>query len=90
MHALYLAPEHQRRGLGRRLVAAGAGWLVEQGVGAIVIWALQRNAPARAFYEALGGALAGEKTITIGPSELVDVAYAWPAARELVRRAQGT
>ncbi len=32
VYALYLAPEYQRQGIGRRLVAVAAGWLVQQGV----------------------------------------------------------
>lgn len=87
IYALYLAPEHQRQGIGRRLVVAATEWLIGRGTTSVVIWALQKNAPARAFYEALGGVLSGEKTITLGPSELVDVAYCWPEARVLVERA---
>lgn len=88
IYALYLAPEHQRRGTGRRLVAASAGWLIDHGAQSIVIWALKENKPARAFYERLGGRPVGEKTVTIGPSDLIDVAYGWPDAQVLLDRAQ--
>jgi hypothetical protein len=47
----------------------------------MIIWALKENRRARAFYEAMGGVLVGEKTITIGGAELADVAYGWPDIR---------
>ena len=89
IYALYLTPECQRQGIGRRLVGVAADWLVEHGGRSIVIWALEKNGPARAFYEALGGVLSAQKVISIGPSELVDVAHCWPDARTLVSRARG-
>ncbi len=88
LYALYLLREHRRQGIGRRLVAAGVQWLLDQGARAVVIWALQDNHPARAFYEALGGAVIGEKTVTIGPSNLVDVAYGWPDGQALLAAAK--
>lgn len=54
---LYVLKSHARRGLGRRLLHALAGALVARGDGPIVLWALANNAPARAFYEAMGGTL---------------------------------
>ena len=90
IYALYLAPEHQRRGIGRRLVAKAAQSLLERGTRSIVIWALKDNKPARAFYELLGGVLLGEKNITIGGAyDLLDVAYGWPDAQTLAYAVQG-
>ena len=89
IYALYLAPEHQRQGNGRRLIAASTELLVERGMRSVVIWALKGNLPARAFYEKMGGVLAGEKHVTIGPSDLLDIAYGWPDAHVLLARAQG-
>jgi ribosomal protein S18 acetylase RimI-like enzyme len=89
VYALYLAPGHERRGYGRRLLAASAEQMVESGKKSIVIWALKENREARAFYKALGGVLAAEKTVTIGPSNLLDVAYGWPDARVLVTQVPG-
>lgn len=88
IYGLYLLQEYRRHGIGRRLVAAAVEVLLRRGQRSIVIWALQDNRPARAFYEQLGGALIAEKTVTIGPSNLVDVAYGWPDGQDLLRAAQ--
>lgn len=92
IYGLYLLREYRRRGIGYQLVAAGTEWLLKRDSQSIVIWALKDNAPARAFYERLGGVLVEEKTVTIGPSNLVDVAYGWPDGQALLfaaRRREG-
>jgi len=78
IYAVYVLPAYQQCGIGRRLMAACAGHLAEQGFGALMLWALEANWRARRFYEALGGQLIGSKMITIGDTPLVDVAYGWP------------
>ena len=83
VYAIYLAPETFRRGIGRRLMAVGAGKLIDQGFGAGLVWALEDNRAARAFYEALGGQLMGAKPVTIGGSTLTEVAYGWSDLRTL-------
>lgn len=53
---LHVLPERKGGGIGRRLIAAAAAWLVEREAEAalqLVVWA--GNAPARRFYELLGG-----------------------------------
>jgi ribosomal protein S18 acetylase RimI-like enzyme len=89
IYGLYLVAEYRRQGVGHQLVGVAAQALIDRSIRSVVIWALQDNIPARAFYEGLGGVLIGEKTVTIGPSNLVDVAYGWPDARKLLRAAQG-
>jgi len=85
LYAIYLLPEHRGKGIGRRLVAATAKWLSERGTQSLVIWVLKDNVQGRAFYEALGGQLVGEQTITIGSSSLQDVAYGWPDLGTILR-----
>ena len=53
--ALYVCGSHQGRGVGRRLVQAVAADLAQHGMTALRIECLAANAPARRFYEALGG-----------------------------------
>ena len=53
---LHVLPERKGGGIGRRLIAAAAAWLVEREPGAalqLVVWA--DNVAARRFYERLGG-----------------------------------
>lgn len=81
--AIYIAEAHHRQGIGRRLVAAVAARLLQEGMPAMMIWALTENKGARAFYEALGGVLVAERTVTIGGAELPEVAYGWADVRTL-------
>jgi ribosomal protein S18 acetylase RimI-like enzyme len=55
VYSLYVLPAFQGRGLGHALLVAAARRLYEQGLGSLLIWVLAANAPARAFYTALGG-----------------------------------
>ena len=65
------------RGAGHRLFSAVARRLHEAGFDAFLLWVLKDNLPARRFYESLGGTYLTEKTITIGETDLSEVAYGW-------------
>jgi ribosomal protein S18 acetylase RimI-like enzyme len=75
--ALYILRAHQHRGIGRALMAALARALAELGHDAASLWVLRENAPARAFYEALGGEIVGEKSDASPGGTLVELAYGW-------------
>jgi ribosomal protein S18 acetylase RimI-like enzyme len=81
---LYVRERHQRRGLGRRLVQAVAAHLAQRGRHALVIGCLAANAPARRFYEALGGRLVGEREYDEDGVMLPEVVYRWPDTRALL------
>jgi GNAT superfamily N-acetyltransferase len=51
---LYVDPERWRRGIGRALVDAAAAELRDAGCDEAVLWVLERNDAARAFYAAVG------------------------------------
>ncbi|HEX5414464.1 MAG TPA: GNAT family N-acetyltransferase [Chloroflexota bacterium] len=59
---LFVRPEHRRRGYGRELLAAIARLAVERGCGRLEWSVLDWNAPAIAFYRALGAAPLDEWT----------------------------
>ena len=86
IHFLYLLPAYQRRGIGRRLSISVVERLVEQGMGSLLIRVLKVNAPARRFYEALGGQLVPdvEEQIEERGAVLDLVAYGWREASELL------
>ena len=75
---IYLLPAEQGHGLGTRLLCSMARGLDRRGLGSMVVWALARNAPARGFYERLGGRLCGERTAPVGAQRLDEVMYRWP------------
>jgi ribosomal protein S18 acetylase RimI-like enzyme len=54
---LYIAAEHSRRGIGRKLIASAAvDWLAKGGT-SMTVGVLAENIRARSFYEALGAKL---------------------------------
>ncbi len=83
VNVLYIVPAFHRRGLGRQLVAAVARHLHEHGMGGLLIRVLKVNAPARRFYEALGGKLVLEEQVEENGVPLVQVAYGWDDIRTL-------
>ena len=77
LYALYVLDGAQRQGHGRELVRAVAGALQEMQMPDMIVWVLQDNAPARHFYERLGGVYVRAQPITIGSATLEEVAYGW-------------
>ena len=57
LNALYLIPEYHRQGIGRRMMGFAADWCRARGFDRFFLSCSLHNRPARAFYEAMGGAL---------------------------------
>jgi len=86
IYVLYLLPAYQRQGIGRQLTISVVERLVEQEMDSLLIRVLKANAPARRFYEALGGQLVPEveEQIEDGGAVLEQVAYGWREVSELL------
>jgi ribosomal protein S18 acetylase RimI-like enzyme len=84
--AVYVHPRCQRQGVGRRLVVAVAAHLAQRGVTTLQIGALMSNAPARRFYEKLGGQVVAEREVEDAGFRLPEVVYGWPDIGALVSR----
>ncbi|GGF87709.1 GNAT family acetyltransferase [Azorhizobium oxalatiphilum] len=54
MYYLAVSPAHQRKGLGRILVAAAEDWLRARGVPKVMLLVRPDNEKVRGFYDALG------------------------------------
>ncbi|MGU3494641.1 GNAT family acetyltransferase [Xanthobacteraceae bacterium A53D] len=54
MYYLAVSSDHQRKGLGRRLVAAAEDWLRARGVPKVMLLVRPENDQVRGFYDALG------------------------------------
>jgi ribosomal protein S18 acetylase RimI-like enzyme len=80
---LYVAPGHQGRGGGRRLMAGAAEAMRAEGYRSLILWVLGLNERARGFYESLDGESAGERTTSVGGSRLALVGYRWPELEAL-------
>jgi len=81
--SIHVLPEHKHQGLGRKLFAAAASQLKEQGCQSVYLWVLVENLPARKFYETLGGQYVGKHQIELGDRELTEVAYGWKDIKQL-------
>ena len=67
IYELYLRPEFQGLGFGRRLFTAARRDLMQSGLKSMVIWALSDNDPATEFYRALGGRMVARSSEKFGP-----------------------
>ena len=77
IYELYLRPEFQGLGFGRRLFTAARRDLAHSGMKSVVVWALSDNEPAVEFYRALGGRAVARSSEKFGDKVLEKVAYAW-------------
>src|SRR3989442_7336107 len=55
IYELYLRPEFQGLGFGRKLLSSGRRDRVQSGLSSLVVWALSDNEQAGGFYRTLGG-----------------------------------
>jgi len=76
VYTLYVDPNHQGRGAGRKLIASAFARLYARGHGSCVIWALKGN-PARFFYEGEGGKQVGERPGAVGGKPVKEIAFGW-------------
>jgi ribosomal protein S18 acetylase RimI-like enzyme len=79
IYELYLRPEFQGLGFGRRLFTAARRDLAQSGLKSMVVWALSENEPAVEFYRALGGRAVARSSERFGTRVLDKIAFAWKA-----------
>ena len=77
IYELYLKPEFQGLGFGRRLFTSARRDLAQSGLKSLVVWALSDNDPAVEFYKALGGKAVARSAERFGEKSLDKVAFAW-------------
>ena len=85
VNTLYILPDFQGHGLGRRLLAGAFEALVEEGHLSAVIWVLALN-PSRFFYEAMGGKRIAGRDETLWGEVLHEYAYGWEDLSEALTR----
>jgi ribosomal protein S18 acetylase RimI-like enzyme len=73
---LYVAPDWQNQGIGRRLLIALFRRLVAAGRHSAILWVLRDN-PARFFYERLGARQVSRKALAVGGAAIEALAYGW-------------
>jgi GNAT superfamily N-acetyltransferase len=80
---LYVLRSAQGKGAGSGLMKAMAGALLDRGHLALSLWVLEKNMPARRFYEHLGGTPMARK-----PNRVPEIAYGWTDLGLLSGRAE--
>ena len=80
LYAIYLLPEFQRRGIGRRLFNRGVKFLIESSKSSMYLLALEVS-PYKSFYEKLGGQVIGRKQIEIEGVMYDELVYGWLSLR---------
>jgi GNAT superfamily N-acetyltransferase len=75
---LYVLRRAQRQGVGSGLMKAMATALIELGHHSMSLWVLEKNTPAREFYERRGGTRIAKKR-----QRIAEVAYGWADLRQL-------
>ncbi|WP_020173610.1 GNAT family N-acetyltransferase [Methyloferula stellata] len=74
---LYLAPEFQGLGFGKRLFEVALQDLADHGYGSTVVWALADNDRAMGFYRKLGGKIVRQTQERFGGETRERVAFAF-------------
>jgi ribosomal protein S18 acetylase RimI-like enzyme len=86
-YCVHVLPEAQRRGIGTALMSAMARFLIGREMGAASVWVARDNAPARRFYDRLGGVVWAEQCDVRADFVLAEVAYGWRDLAGLIRSA---
>lgn len=77
IYELYLRPEYQGLGFGRRLFEDARKELASAGFDGLAVWALADNEPALGFYKALGGNRVARSSEAFGGRTLDKLAFGW-------------
>ncbi len=77
IYTLYVADDHQNRGVGRALLTGLMRDLRARGYRDAFLWVLAGN-PARFFYQSMGGQLAGQQMDHFAGVQIAEEAYLWP------------
>ncbi|MGA3057237.1 MAG: GNAT family N-acetyltransferase [Candidatus Limnocylindrales bacterium] len=76
VYALYVLPEEWGTGIGRSLLETAVGHWRSHGCPTLVLWVLEANGPARAFYEAMGWEPdGGRQRLEIAGTSLAEIRY---------------
>lgn len=77
IYELYLLPEYQGVGLGKKLFLAAREELGLIGMRGAVVWVLEDNTPAMQFYRNAGGSDVAEGSETFDGRTLNKIAFCW-------------
>ena len=78
VEAIYIHPTEQGRGHGTALIRAAMAWLADRKLIPVLVWALEANAPAHRFYQALGAQRLDTRLLRIADALYPEVGFGWP------------
>lgn len=78
IYEIYLLPEYQGVGFGRKLFAEGRSLLKSLGCNGLVVWCLEDSEHADHFFRMAGGRDVAEGMENFGDKELKKIGYVWP------------
>ena len=78
VYTLYVLPDFQGQGIGRRLLETLFKRLQSDGYRSALIWVLKEN-PAGFFYETMGGRPVATRTERLWGADVAERAYGWDA-----------
>ncbi|MEX0921299.1 MAG: GNAT family N-acetyltransferase [Rhodovibrionaceae bacterium] len=87
VYTLYLTPDWQNQGLGRRLLGGLFEELAAAGMTSAFLWVLAAN-PTRFFYERMGGQPVGQRMENFAGAKHEETAYGWPDLVAWIKAAQ--
>jgi len=76
IYTLYVLPDWQERGIGRRLVRSLFEELAAARLRSVMLWVLAGN-PSRFFYEGMAGKAVGTRMESFAGTRLAETAYGW-------------
>jgi GNAT superfamily N-acetyltransferase len=77
IYAIYLVQHAKRHGLGQQMFERVQHYFAAANQRSLVIWVLEHNIHARAFYEAMGGRAGPTFPSKVGGFAVTEVAYVW-------------
>jgi len=77
IYTLYVKPDWQNRGIGRKLICALLKGLQKRDCRQAMLWVVAAN-PSRFFYEAMGGQRSYERTEKLWGMDVAQIGYRWP------------
>jgi len=87
IYTLYVIPDFQNQGIGRRLFDTVLQRLAEEDLHGVMLWVLAKN-PSRFFYEAVGGAKIATRKERLWGVVLPEIAYGWPDLTRVGKRSR--
>lgn len=82
--SIYVLKEAQGRGVGARLMGLMADDLRSRACASARVWVLDKNQPARHFYERLGATEIARKREKRSTGTLIEIGYGWRDLRRLL------